>query len=215
MKMPAEDSKAPDKQEIRRRMSALRSELSESDAADAGRKITERILMLPDLKRESGKPPVIALFAPIRREPDLLSNAALFTGLGYRIALPRVEGDTLVFSEIRPDTAFTSGSFGIREPSADACRIPREDIRIMCLPGLAFDREGGRIGYGKGYYDRYLCGADRESLPLLIGTGYDFQLMDRIPQAPSDHRADYVITPSETLRIFFADSFDTDCREER
>ena len=212
--MPADGSGISEKQEIRHRMAALRSELSESEATDAGLRIAERILALQDWKQTSGKPPVIALFAPIRREPDLLSNADLFTARGFRIALPRVEGDTLVFSEILRDTAFLRGSFGIREPSPEAIRIPREDICVMCLPGLAFDREGGRIGYGKGYYDRYLSGAKRAEQPLLIGTGYDFQLLGHIPQAPSDRRADYVITPSGTLRVFFADSFDTACRTD-
>ena len=212
--MPADDSGIMEKQETRRRMAALRSELSESDAAEAGLRIAERILALPDIDDKYGKPPVIALFAPIRREPDLLSNANLFAVHGFRIVLPRVEGDTLVFSEVLPDTAFTRGSFGIREPSPEALRIPREDIRIMCLPGLAFDRKGGRIGYGKGYYDRYLSGAKREDLPLLIGTCYDFQLLDRVPQSPSDRRADYLVTPSMTLRVFFADSFDTAYRTD-
>jgi len=213
--MPAEDSGILEKQEIRRQMAALRSELSESDAAGAGLKIAERILALPVMLENSGKSPVIALFAPIRREPDLLSNAELFAARGFRIALPRVEDDTLVFSGIDPDTVYNRGSFGIREPSPEALRIPREAICVMCLPGLAFDREGGRIGYGKGYYDRYLSGAKREDLPILIATGYDFQLLDRIPQAPSDRRADYVITPSGTLQVFFADSFDTACRADR
>ena len=213
--MAAEDYGNSEKQEIRHRMAVLRSELSESDAAEAGLKIAGRILELPAVKRIQGNAPVIALFAPIRHEPDLLSNAELFAAHGFRIALPRVEGDTLVFSAIDPDTVYNRGSFGIREPSPDALRIPREDICVMCLPGLAFDREGGRIGYGKGYYDRYLSGAKREDLPILIATGYDFQLLDRIPQAPSDRRADYVITPSGTLQVFFADSIDTACRADR
>jgi 5-formyltetrahydrofolate cyclo-ligase len=213
--MPADDFGISEKQEIRRQMAALRSQRSESEAREAGLKIAERILALPFMQQDFGKSPVIALYSPIRREPDLLSNAVLFAARGFRIALPRVEDDTLVFSEIDLETVFQRGSFGIREPSQEARRIPREDICVMCLPGLAFDREGGRIGYGKGYYDRYLSVAKREDLPMLIGTGYDFQLLDRIPQAPSDRRAAYVITPSETLQVFFEDSFDTACGADR
>ncbi len=212
--MSADNRGIPEKDDIRRRMAAERSVLSESEAREAGHKIIERILSLDTVKQAPGDSPVIALYSPIRREPDLLSSTELLAARGFRIVLPRVEGDNLVFSEIFRDTAFVRGSFGICEPSSDARRVPRQDIRIMCLPGLAFDREGGRIGYGKGYYDRYLSGAKREELPLLIGTGYDFQLLDRIPQTPSDQRADYVITPSGILRTFFTDSFDTACHAD-
>jgi hypothetical protein len=105
-------------------MAALRSELSESDAAEAGLRIAERILALPDIDDKYGKSPVIALFAPIRREPDLLSNANLFAVHGFgsfcrgsreiRSYSPKCFGHRLytrfvryprTFSGVAPDTA--------------------------------------------------------------------------------------------------------------
>lgn len=189
------------KAEIRQRMKNMRSALQPPEDSDAGGRIVRRILELPEL-RERDMPlqsPVIGLYSPIRMEADLISHAGLFRERGLRIALPRICGDTLVFSEVKDNTELRAGVFGILEPLPDAAPVLREELYIICVPGLAFDAAGGRLGYGRGYYDQYLQPSAGGRAPVLIGVGYDFQLLDSVPMEPHDKRLDYIITPSCTM----------------
>ncbi len=189
------------KAELRLRMKNMRSALQPPEDSDAGGRIVRRILALAELlERELPlQSPVIGLYSPIRMEVDLISHAGLFREKGLRIALPRICGDTLVFSEVKDNTDLLAGVFGILEPLPDAAPVAREELYIICVPGLAFDAGGGRLGYGRGYYDHYLQHAGGGRAPVLIGVGYDFQLLESIPMEAHDRRLDYVITPSCTL----------------
>lgn len=85
--------------------------------------------------------------------------------------------------------------FGILEPPRGTFKsILPESIDLFLLPGLAFDRRGGRLGYGRGHYDRLL-----EGLPSHIkkaGLAFEFQIVSHIPQMPGDVLMDYVVTPN-------------------
>jgi 5-formyltetrahydrofolate cyclo-ligase len=72
------------------------------------------------------------------------------------------------------------------------------DLDVVVLPGIAFDRQGGRLGQGKGYYDRLL--ADVSSKCTLIGLAFDVQLVEEVPMEPHDVRLDILITESDLYR---------------
>jgi 5-formyltetrahydrofolate cyclo-ligase len=120
---------------------------------------------------------VVALYAAVRGEidPSLLHvNDALW---------PRMDGDHIRFCEgpLRP------GKFDIPEPTG-AERRPD----VVIVPGVAFDRRGHRLGYGRGYYDRALaaCPSARR-----IGLCHFFQLVDALPEEAHDEPVDYIVTP--------------------
>jgi len=186
------------KAQIRLRMMKIRGDLPAREAKIAGEQIMQRILALPELACPVPEPAVIGLYSPIRTEVDLLSHAALFRGRGLLTALPRIYGDMLVFGVVTDEKNLRPGVFGIMEPLPEADEVLCRDFYAICIPGLAFDRTGARLGYGKGYYDRFLQQAPGDRRPLLIGVGYDFQLIDAIPQDRYDLKLDYIITPSET-----------------
>jgi len=188
-----------DKEAIRLRMKNLRSKLTASFADAAGEQVLRRILELPEMCGSVPCGTVIGLYSPIRMELNLLSFSYLLHQKGMQIALPRVSEDTLVFSAQSDTDDLRPGMFGIMEPAPEAAAVDYQDLYAICLPGLAFDRTGARIGYGKGYYDRYLGQHTSGRCPLLIGTGYDFQLIDFVPQDIYDRRLDYIVTPSETI----------------
>lgn len=194
------------KAELRQRMKNMRSALQPPEDSEAGGRIVRRILEVPELWSHEAplQSPVIGLYSPIRMEADLISHAGFFREKGLRIALPRICGDTLVFSEVHAEVKdnkeLRAGVFGILEPLPDAVPVAREDLYIICVPGLAFDACGGRLGYGRGYYDQYLQTSAGGRSPVLIGVGYDFQLLDSVPMEPHDKRLDYIITPSCTLK---------------
>ena len=82
--------------------------------------------------------------------------------------------------------------YGILEPNNDEIILNKDNIDLIILPGVAFDYNGGRVGYGGGYYDRYLESINKDiSKVALI---YDFQLLDKVPCEDHDIRADYIIT---------------------
>ena len=108
---------------------------------------------------------------------------------GKRVYLPRVEGDAIRFYRIRSLSGLKLSAFGIREPQPIEPIDPKEAEVIVC-PGLAFDKAGNRLGYGGGYYDRYLkdCPAKR------IGVCFKEQLFETIPHKENDVPMDAVIT---------------------
>jgi 5-formyltetrahydrofolate cyclo-ligase len=92
------------------------------------------------------------------------------------------------------------GCFGLVEPRADLARlVPDPRPRVILVPALAYDRRGFRLGFGGGYYDRFLPGLAVP--PLLIGPAYQFQVVDRVPVEPWDQPVQILVTPEETLRI--------------
>ncbi|MBO2527498.1 MAG: 5-formyltetrahydrofolate cyclo-ligase [Clostridiales bacterium] len=107
---------------------------------------------------------------------------------GKRVAVPKVFGKELRFFYLDEDTRLETGSFGIAEPVDGQEADDR--TALVLLPGLAFDRDGHRIGYGGGYYDRFLA---RQPHHPTVALCYGFQLLDRLPTESHDIPADAVL----------------------
>lgn len=128
--------------------------------------------------------------------PDELQTRSAIDSwkLHKNIYLPRVNGENL---EILPykDNCLASGSFNIEEPTG--CDITDINaIDLIIVPAVAFDRNGNRIGRGKGYYDRLLAKCTKQ---FKIGIGYDFQLIDEIETECHDVPVDMIITPNNII----------------
>jgi 5-formyltetrahydrofolate cyclo-ligase len=105
------------------------------------------------------------------------------------IFLPVVENDNLIFRKYQGKDSLQKGTFDIFEPAAESECFAAKSKTIVLVPGVAFDRQGNRLGRGKGFYDRFLksfCG-------LKIGICFDFQLLDNIPTEPFDVKMDRVV----------------------
>jgi 5-formyltetrahydrofolate cyclo-ligase len=105
--------------------------------------------------------------------------------LGKKIALPSVEEDKITFYELSSSKYLIRGRFGIMEP-VPYKRVSKIDLLVV--PGIAFDKKGYRLGYGKGYYDRLLSGKRTFS----IGLAYSFQLLENLPHDRYDKRLDAI-----------------------
>ncbi len=108
---------------------------------------------------------------------------------GKRVAVPRVAGDEMAFVWLDSFDGLAISGFGVPEPAEG--EIADDESALVLMPGLAFDREGNRVGYGGGYYDRYLA---RHLDHVKIALCYDFQLVDAIDAETHDIPADLVIT---------------------
>lgn len=106
-----------------------------------------------------------------------------------RVAVPRVEGKNMTFYYLENWEQLQPGYFQIPEPAWGTAAS--EENALLIMPGVAFDANCNRAGYGQGFYDRYL-----EAHPdhPTIAIAFDFQLVDEVPSEPTDIRPDMVIT---------------------
>jgi 5-formyltetrahydrofolate cyclo-ligase len=115
---------------------------------------------------------------------DLIISEAI--KLGKIIALPRVEGESISFYRYS-DGNLVKGQFGIMEPLPQA---KVKAIDLLIVPGIAFDRRGYRLGYGKGYYDKFLS----KITAVSIGLAYSIQLVENLPHGSHDRRMNAIAT---------------------
>lgn len=141
---------------------------------------------------------VVALYAPKGSEVDTIRIDTDARALGIRLVYPRiVEGEReLAFHEASPADLVES-RFGLREPRLEALRVDLSEITAFVMPGLAFDRSGGRIGWGRGHYDATLASAPRA---LRIGVAFECQVLDQVPRDPHDALLHVVVTEMTTYR---------------
>lgn len=127
----------------------------------------------------------ISAFFPIRSEIDPRPLMDALRIRGAVLSLPVVvDKTTIVFRELVRGAQLVDTGFGTRGPNADARIV---DPQIMLMPLAVFDRQGGRIGYGAGHYDRAISKlVDKNMAPRLIGVAFDCQQYDVVPQEPHD-----------------------------
>lgn len=131
----------------------------------------------------------VLCYMAIPGEVELHPAFARWQELGKRIAIPLVRGDELIPMEYDP-AKLTAGYRGIIEPADGAKVIAPEDIDLALVPGVAFTREGFRLGRGKGFYDRLL---PKLKCPKL-GVCFPFRIVPQLPVDPWDIQLDKVIT---------------------
>lgn len=148
-----------------------------------------------DLAAVLGPPPrVISAFRSMGEELDTGPLLDRLHGLGYRLALPVMQGKgrPLLLRAWAPGDAMATVVWGIEEPTADK---PALEPDVLLVPLLAFDRSGFRLGYGGGYYDRTLRALRARKSVRAIGLAFASQEVDAVPHLAYDERLDAVLTP--------------------
>jgi 5-formyltetrahydrofolate cyclo-ligase len=113
------------------------------------------------------------------------------------VLLPRVNGEELELREVRGMDALVPGAFGIREPGGATRVATPTETDCVLIPGVAFDATGGRVGRGRGFYDRLL--ARIPNVPR-IALAWEWQLLEQVPVDSRDAKMDWLITPERILR---------------
>lgn len=182
------------KDTLRRELLEARGRLSAEEVAERSKVIEEYLLNLESFKGARK----LALYAPFRNEvltERLFSEAR---SRGKEVFYPRVErtvekGRHLEFHRVDERGELEEGSYEIHEPLNGTSPVHPEEFDLIVVPGVAFDRWGSRLGYGKGYYDRVL----KSVRCSIIGLGYDLQLLtERLPREAHDVPVTGVITES-------------------
>jgi len=183
------------KKELRARALATRSAKADPRAAE--------LVAQHALRNVSfAKADIVSAYLAMQDELDPAPLVRALDQRGIALALPVVvaKGAPLVFRRWRPGDALESGSFGTRHPAPGADTVRPT---IVLVPLLAFDREGYRLGYGGGYYDRTLAALRKDGPLTAAGLAYAFQEMPALPRMPYDARLDCVVT-EQGVRLFGA-----------
>ena len=170
----------------------LREEIREKKRAMTPQQITEKSQALA---RQFYDHPLyrnarcIYGYLPYNQEVRTTEMLAKALADGKRVAVPKVYGDTMRFHYITDLSRVEKGYCGIPEPMGDEPIAGEEDALVL-MPGLAFDSKGGRMGYGGGFYDKFL---DAEKKHPTLALCYDFQMVSCVPVEEHDHPVDAVI----------------------
>ena len=120
-----------------------------------------------------------------------------------KIYVPRTEFKTRLMDavEITSLNNLIESEYGILEPSVEEPHIDPNEIDLIVVPGVAFDRNGGRMGYGAGFYDRYFKKINEDNMKKVIklALAYDFQILEKIPMNEQDVPVNYIITETKFI----------------
>jgi 5-formyltetrahydrofolate cyclo-ligase len=142
----------------------------------------------------------ILFFAPMPDEVNVWPLLEEFLAGGKIAALPRFDSannDYVACRVQHPQIEIVPGQFGIREPKTGCAEIPLDRLGLILVPGVAFDLHGGRLGRGRGFYDRLLP----EIHGIKCGVAFDEQMVDAVPAGKLDVRMDFILTPTRCVKI--------------
>jgi 5-formyltetrahydrofolate cyclo-ligase len=174
---------------LRREMRALLAALPEAELTAASHRIVEQVQAWPAMQ---GGAACVALFGGIAGEPDLLPLASWLTQRGGTAVYFGFENDELVPRLVTSPDDLERGPFGVWMPCDSLPVISLETIDIVLVPGLAFDRHGGRLGRGRGYFDRLLATPSLRAIRAAVGL--QRQVIAQVPMELHDMRMEWLIT---------------------
>jgi 5-formyltetrahydrofolate cyclo-ligase len=188
-----------DKREMRAAMAAVLRGIDAADLAARSALAAGRLAETEAWRRAD----TVLTFLSMPRELDTSAVIAAARAEGKRVAVPRIEGDDLRFLVLpRGSDNLPRDRWGIPEPdpSWQALDLARAAQVLVAAPGLAFDRQGNRLGRGRGYYDRFVAGARAAGKSItVIGICLSEQIVGAVPCETHDQVLDAIVTEVETI----------------
>lgn len=193
------------KQQLRNNILSIRDSLTGEERRAKSQSITSRVASREEFQNAD----VYLLFSSFRSEVDTSTLFIQALSTHKPVYLPKVLGKEMKFYQVESLEELETGYQGILEPKEDTQRefIPSQDKKIFVLmPGAVFDREGGRIGYGGGFYDKFLNYLERE-IPsknlCKMAVAYECQIIEdgNIPREFHDVSSNYIITEENSIVI--------------
>ena len=182
------------KAQLRACMREKRRSLLKEEQESAARAVFEQLAAFEPYKKADKVMAYMACRGELSLEPvirDALSS-------GKTLLLPRCEAPGIMTARrIACMEDLEPGSYGLPEPKDSCAAVNPQEIDLILVPGVAFDRAGHRIGQGGGYYDRFL----EKSGALRVGICHEFALIDAVVHEAHDRMMDNVITPGRMIRI--------------
>jgi 5-formyltetrahydrofolate cyclo-ligase len=181
------------KNKLRKKFREIRSSISEEEAEEKSRIIIETLFSLDEFRNARN----VLFYVDTRNEVKTRNAITRALDMRKRVAVPKVLDHGMIavvicsLSELRP------GRFGIYEP-LHCVEMQAKQIELVVVPGVAFDKRGFRLGYGGGYYDRFLPCLCAKTVKAALA--YEIQLTDKIPADEQDIKVDIIITEKAVYR---------------
>ena len=181
-----------EKKDIRKKIFAERKKCTDSQVEQWSRIITQKVTELEVFDKAER----ILAYADYNHEVMTGYIVEEAWKRGKEVAVPKVSGKDMVFYRLTDFSQLEPGYYGIPEPARGEAVDWEKGLMIM--PGVAFDRDNHRVGYGGGFYDRFL-----EKHPELdtVAVAFDFQILSQVPTEPTDLFPDIIVTEKETLYL--------------
>ena len=181
------------KNTLRKQYLTLRQSKTEDELLQSSEKIIENLYKVTKFNNAK----TIMVYVSFRGEVNTLPLIEELLRQNKRICVPLCNSKdcSMTAREIKNFDDLSSGNYGILEPTPSAPEIPANEIDFIIVPGCAFSENGHRIGYGKGYYDRFL----KNTKATTCGLCYDFSLAETLPFEETDVPLDLIITQTRII----------------
>ncbi|MCC8065802.1 MAG: 5-formyltetrahydrofolate cyclo-ligase [Lachnospiraceae bacterium] len=183
-----------EKQNVRDHYKQLRNEMSQGQVETLSLKICEHLIS-SDLFLQAE---YLYAYAPLGNEVDIRPVVEAAWQQGKQVAFPKVFGEEMRYFEVTSFSQLKEGTFHVMEPEESAGAAPvdwrGERGLLVLVPGVAFDRKGNRMGYGKGYYDRHFADLDTSQGESFTGVAYELQIAERLPTEDFDLSVTSLVT---------------------
>ena len=180
-----------EKKAIRKQIFAERKACSDKEIQEWSKEITKNITALPEYQTADR----ILVYADYNHEVMTRYIIEEAWKAGKEVAVPKVVGKDMVFYRLTDFSQLEPGYFGIPEPVRG--EIVKWEDALMVMPGVAFDPENNRVGYGGGFYDRFL---EKHPDITRLAVAFDFQILDLVPTEPTDICPQIIVTQSKVYR---------------
>lgn len=184
------------KKQIRSNTIKLRNELSEKELIYKSHKIYNHLLSLEILKPEMN----VLVYMDFRNEVLTNEINEYVMNNNMTLLLPRVDKktNTLSIHIVRDLSDLVKSKYGILEPGMDSETVDYKNIDLIIAPGVAFDENCYRLGYGGGFYDKLLSNKRNDTLVAAIA--FDVQIITVVPREEHDLKVDFIVTESKIIR---------------
>ena len=191
--MSASSTAAESKRALRQTVRAQLATLTPQELQESDRALFSAFLSLPQVREAQ----TLFLFWGIPgREPETQMLVRTLTAQGKQVGLPRMlPGHQMEVRLYRPELPLVQAPFGIWEPPEAAPLLERDAIHLALVPAVCYDRAGYRLGFGGGYYDRWLSSFGR----FTVGLCRDCVLQTQVPRESHDRRVDLLLTETQRL----------------
>lgn len=179
------------KKVIRKKVFAARKAHTDQQIDDWSRKIAETVTALPEYSNSRR----ILAYADYNHEVMTKYIIEAAWNDGKEVAVPKVVGQDMVFYKLTDFAQLEKGYFGIPEPARG--EIVQWEEALMIMPGVAFDRQNHRVGYGGGFYDRFL---EKHPYITRVAVAFEFQMMSEVPVEPTDISPEIIVTEKEIYK---------------
>ncbi len=189
-----------EKRQIRKRILTAREQLSPDMRAAYNSTLTGYLLHLPEYQQSE----TVLGYMNFGSEYASELWVAQVLAEGKRLVLPKVNRhtNTLDLYQVNDlENQLETGLWGIREPVVERCKRLNEinEVEFALLPGIAFSRDGARLGYGGGFYDKLLAHLNELHRPALAAAAFGLQVVTQIPQEATDVKIEWIVTETETI----------------